>query len=137
MHVFLVLNIYLCLSSLSKDASHATPESLGYRTLYASQLMSNPSMKEYSHLHNPRRPTGHKPLSSSLKLIRGLHIAMNFSISLTLISISNDVSTRTNPGPVRNLILNTQTYCTWIKDFPPKHKKHTAKNRHSPITSER
>ena len=99
-NLLVILNIYLCLSSLSKDASHATPESLGYRTLYASQLMSNPSMKEYSHLHNPRRPTGHKPLSSSLKLIRGLHIAMNFSISLTLISLSNDVST--NPGPVRN-----------------------------------
>ena len=57
-NLLVILNIYLYLSSLSRDASHATPESLGYITLYASQLMSNPSMKEYSHLHNPRRPTG-------------------------------------------------------------------------------
>ena len=87
---------YLYLSSLSRDASHATPKSLGYRTLYASQLMSDPSMKEYSHLRNPHHSTKHKPLSANLKLIRGLHIAMNFSISLTLISLSNDVS----PNPV-------------------------------------
>ena len=79
-NLLVILNIYLYLSSLSRDASHAAPASLGYRTLYASQLMSNPSMKEYSHLHNPR----HKPLSSNLTLIRGIHIAMNFSISLTL-----------------------------------------------------
>jgi hypothetical protein len=46
-NLLVILNIYL------------TPESLGYRTLYVSQLMSNSSIKEYSHLHNPRRPTGH------------------------------------------------------------------------------
>ena len=32
-----------------------------------------------------------------MKLTRGFHIAMNFSISLILISLSNDIST--NPGP--------------------------------------
>ena len=96
-NLLVILNIYLYLSSLSRDASHAAPASLGYRTLYASQLMSN--------LHNPR----HKPLSSNLTLIRGIHIAMNFSISLTLISLSNDIST--NPGPVRNFSIPKLNVC--------------------------
>ena len=81
-----------------------TPEACNYESLYVSQLLSTPNMTEYSHLHNPRRShatsTCLSPVSPSKKLMRGLHIAMNFSISMILISLSNDIAT--NPGPTCN-----------------------------------
>ncbi|CAB4028489.1 Hypothetical predicted protein [Paramuricea clavata] len=81
-----------------------TPEACNYESLYVSQLLSTPNMTEYSHLHNHRRShatsTCLSPVSPSKKLMRGLHIAMNFSISMILISLSNDIAT--NPGPTYN-----------------------------------
>ena len=62
-----------------------------------------PNMTEYYHLHNPKRDASSdylSPVSPSRKLIRGLHIAMNFSISMILISLSNDIES--NPGPICN-----------------------------------
>ena len=92
-NVLVILHIFVYLSSLS----HSTPAYLNCETLYVSQLLANPNMNEYSHSRINRRSTSTKPLSSDMKLTRGLHIAMNFSISLILISLSNDIST--NPGP--------------------------------------
>ena len=81
----------------------STPDNHNYKTLYVSQLLSTPNMTEYYHLHNPKRDASSDYLSSvspSRKLIRGLHIAMNFSISMILISLSNDIES--NPGPICN-----------------------------------
>ena len=64
---------------------------------------TTPNMTEYYHLHNPKRDASSdylSPVSPSRKLIRGLHIAMNFSISMILISLSNDIES--NPGPICN-----------------------------------
>ena len=61
------------------------------------------SLYNKSKLDNPRRSTSPKPLSPGLKLLHGLNIAMNFSISVVLISLSNDVAT--NPGPVCSFAL--------------------------------
>ena len=64
------------------------------------------SLYNKSKLANPRRSTPLKPLSPCLKLLHGLNIAMNFSISMVLISLSNDSNdVATNPGPVCSFAL--------------------------------
>ena len=80
----IILHVYLYLSSFN------------HKTLYVTQLLSNP-MSKYSHSYITRHPTSTKPLLSNTKLIRGFRIAMNFSISMVLIFLSDDIST--NPGP--------------------------------------
>ena len=92
----IILHIYLYLSSFSRKVSRSPPADLNHKTLYVSQLLSNP-MSKYSHSYITRHPTSTKPLLSNTKLIRGFRIAMNFSISMILIFLSNDIST--NPGP--------------------------------------
>ena len=96
-NLLVILHIYLYLSTLNRDVLHRTPESLNYKTL------SDPRIKEFPNLHNPCHCTSPKPLSPSLKLLRGLNIAMNFSISMVLISLSNDVAT--NLGPICSFAL--------------------------------
>ena len=91
-NLLVILHIFVYLSSFTRDLSHSTPAYLNCETLYVSQLLANPNMNEYSHSRINRRSTSTKPLSSDMKLTRGLHIAMNFSISLILISLSNDIS---------------------------------------------
>jgi hypothetical protein len=83
------LYVHALLSYLSRDLmTVTTPEACNYESLYVSQLLSTPNMTEYSHLHNPRRShatsTYLSPVSPSKKLMCGLHIAMNFSISMIL-----------------------------------------------------
>ena len=97
-NLLVILHLYLNLSYLSRDLmTVTTPEACNYESLYVSQLLSTPNMTEYSHLHNPRRShatsTYLSPVSPSKKLMRGLHIAMNFSFSMILISLSNDIAT--------------------------------------------
>ena len=76
--------------------SRSLPADLNHKTLYVSQLLSNPTSK-YSHSHITRHPTSTKPLLSNTKSIRGFRIPMNFSISMILIFLSKYIST--NPGP--------------------------------------
>ena len=76
----IILHIYLYLSSFSRKVSRSPPADLNHKTLYVSQLLSNPKSK-YSHSYITRHPTS----------------TMNFSISMILIFLSNDIST--NPGP--------------------------------------
>ena len=103
-NLLVILNLYLYLSYLCRDFMNvSTPDDHNYKTLYVSQLLSTPNMTEYYHLHNPKRDASSdylSPVSPSRKLIRGLHIAMNFSISMILISLSNDIES--NPGPICN-----------------------------------
>ena len=91
-NLLVILNLYLYLSYLCRDFMNvSTPDDHNYKTLYVSQLLSTPNMTEYYHLHNPKRDASSdylSPVSPSRKLIRGLHIAMNFSISMILIYIS-------------------------------------------------
>ena len=91
----IILHIYLYLSSFSRKVSRSPPADLNHKTLYVSQLLSNPMSNSHSYI--TRHPTSTKPLLSNTKLIRGFRIAMNFSISMILIFLSNDIST--NPGP--------------------------------------
>ena len=93
-NLLIILNIYLYLSSFSRDLSHSTPADLNCKTLHVSHLLSNPHIN--SRLNISRRSAFTKSLSSDMKLFRGLHVAMNFSISVILISLSNDIAT--NPG---------------------------------------
>ena len=107
-NLLIILNIYLCLSSFSRDLSHSTPADLNCKTLHVSQLLSNPHSNQYSRLNISRRSAFTKPLSSDMKLFRGLHVAMNFSISIILISLSNDIAT--NPGPNNNQYLHCLSF---------------------------
>ena len=96
-NLLIILNIYLYLSSFSRGLSHSTPAHLNCKTLHVSHVLPNPHSNQYSRLNISRRSAFAKPLLSDMKLFRGLHVAMNFSISIILISLSND--TATNPGP--------------------------------------
>ena len=107
-NLLIILNIYLYLSSFSRDLSHSTPTDLNCKTLHVSHLLSNPHSNQYSRLNISRRSAFTKPLSSDMKLFRGLQVAMNFSISIILISLSNDIAT--NPGPNNNQYLHCLSF---------------------------
>ena len=103
-NLLVILKLYLYLSYLCRDFMNvSTPDNRNYKTLCVSQLLFTPNMTEYYHLHNPKRDASSdylSPVSPSRKLICGLHIAMNFSISMILISLSNDIES--NPAPICN-----------------------------------
>ena len=54
-NLLIILNIYLYLSSFSKDLSHFTPADLNCKTLHVSQLLPNPHSNQYSRLNISRR----------------------------------------------------------------------------------
>jgi hypothetical protein len=96
-NLLVILHIFVYLSSFIETCPTLHQRISTVKLCMVSQLLANPNMNKYSHSRIDRGSTSTKPLSSDMKLTRGLHIAMNFSISLILISLSNDIST--NPGP--------------------------------------